>query len=107
MKMTLFEKLLVVLITICILFGIFGLGYQIGKDTKHKNYELHNKIIAAQRDRLADYIRIYEDMQDDNFDAADSISLRDFINEIEHEDNIDCMTNGMPPMNIDDWGYCY
>ena len=45
-------------------------------------------------------------MQADGFDACDSTDyfLHDFIDKIEHEDN---MYADMPPMNIDDWCYAY
>ena len=104
--MTTFEKIIVVLITICMIFGIFGLGYKIGIHSVSNEMEEKYNIATAQRDRLADYIRIYEDMQADGFDACDSTDyfLHDFIDKIEHEDN---MYKDMPPMNIYNWCYAY
>ena len=102
MKMRTFDILIILLIALSAA-GIIISVYYLGYSSANKDYETARN----QRDRLADYIRIYEDMQDDNFDAADSVSLRDFINDIEHEDNIDAMRNCMPPMNIDDWCYAY
>lgn len=104
--MTKFEKILVVVTIMAMILGIFEIGFQIGKEITNSQYKKQAAIATAQRDRLADYIRIYEDMQADGFDACDSTDyfLHDFIDKIEHEDN---MYADMPPMNIDDWCYAY
>lgn len=101
MKMRTFDILIIMLIALSAA-GIIISVYHLGYSSVNKDYETARN----QRDRLADYIRIYEDMQADGFDACDSTDyfLHDFIDKIEHEDN---MYKDMPPMNIDDWGYAY
>ena len=105
-KMTWFEALLLTLLVIATFTFVFRTGYTIGINSVSNEMEDKYNIATAQRDRLADYIRIYEDMQADAFYACDSTDyfLHDFIDKIEHEDN---MYADMPPMNIDDWCYAY
>lgn len=100
--MTLFEKIIVVILSIATIIGVFAIGYTIGNNKPHNvdYFELYN-LTANQRDRLSDYVRMYEDMQ---FCAADSISLRDFIDNMEKED---AMYNDMPYMSLDNWCYAY
>ena len=113
--MTPFEKAMVVLITIAILVGVFFVGHQTGykigyvvgsrtnaDSIKVLNY--HKRLAQDQRDRLSDYIRMYEDLQADAFDATDSVSLQQFINELEHEDS---QCADVPYMHLDDWCYAY
>jgi hypothetical protein len=67
--------------------------------------ENHNKdrFAEMQRDRLSDYIRIYEDIQAEEKDPT--TKLQEVINELEKEDNLD--PNLGFKMKLDDWVFAY
>lgn len=105
MKMTAFEKVVAIVLIIAALATVFTVGYNCGSKASKGVMEIiaaEYKTACNQRDRLSDYVRIYEDMQADAFDACDSVSLMEFIDSMEKED---AMYKDMPNMHIDDWTY--